>query len=165
MKLFNWFKTEPQKIKPQKIKPQKTEPIFDGPRYHNNCDKCIFLGRYEQYDLYLCHKWTIPHSRHYEDPQVRSYPPPGCGIGYYGGSAHCLWRNYHGVDVCKQRAIERGLIDENGEAILKAIIEQGKHSLHELQVLQEYQLARAVLDGDRAAALALVDWIIEHWKK
>lgn len=30
---------------------------------------------------------------------------------------------------------------------------------------QEIQLARAVLAGDRAAAAALADWVMENWKK
>jgi hypothetical protein len=75
----------------------QTQPD-DAPRYTHDCDQCVFLGWYEECDLYFCARNIVT------------------VIARYGNDGHEYTSGLTFTDVdpelaeAKKRAVERGLL-------------------------------------------------------
>jgi hypothetical protein len=71
------------------------------PRYNHDCDKCVFLGEYEEYDLYFCGQGTLLTST-----VIARYS--NNGEDYTSGIDFAT--HYPPLIEAKSRAIEKGLL-------------------------------------------------------
>jgi hypothetical protein len=74
----------------------------EPPRYNHDCDKCTYLGQYEEYDLYFCSKFLPTVIARYGND----------GPLYTSGMA--LRKFVPPLQEAYERACELGLVKEDG---------------------------------------------------
>lgn len=100
-----------RRIKPGDVLPARTieaKPDGDTPQYTHDCEKCVFLGRFEDMDLYYADHGGLP------DTVIARWGNDG--PAYTSGKALAVPTGHPALYEAKKRAIAKGLMKDETQA-------------------------------------------------